>query len=74
MNMKRIIYLLIGPILLVVSSLGLTGVFGTAGAQAIGVSLWMIFWWITRPVHITITALLPGSRQDLCAKLFAGSG
>ena len=43
MNMKRIIYLLIGPILLVVSSLGLTGVFGTAGAQAIGVSLWMIF-------------------------------
>ena len=59
MNMKRIIYLLIGPILLVVSSLGLTGVFGTAGAQAIGVSLWMIFWWITRPVHITITALLP---------------
>lgn len=30
MNMKRIIYLLIGPILLVVSSLGLTGVFGTA--------------------------------------------
>ena len=59
MNMKRIIYLLIGPILLIVSSLGLTGVFGTAGAQAIGVSLWMIFWWITRPVHITITALLP---------------
>ena len=59
MNTKRIIYLLIGPILLIVSSLGLTGVFGTAGAQAIGVSLWMIFWWITRPVHITITALLP---------------
>ena len=59
MNTKRIIDLLIGPILLIVSSLGLTGVFGTAGAQAIGVSLWMIFWWITRPVHITITALLP---------------
>lgn len=59
MNMKRIIYLLIGPILLVVSSLGLTGVFGTAGAQAIGVSLWMIFWWITGPVDITITALIP---------------
>ena len=49
MNMKRIIYLLIGPILLIVSSLGLTGVFGTAGAQAIGVSLWMICLLYTSP-------------------------
>lgn len=59
MNIKRIASLLLGPLLLVVSILTLSGIFGTAGAQAVGVSLWMISWWITRPVHITITALLP---------------
>lgn len=59
MNTKRIIYLVLGPVLLVVSILALSGTFGTAGAQAIGTSLWMIFWWITRPVHISITALIP---------------
>ena len=25
-----------------------------------GVALWMIFWWVVRPVDITVTALLPG--------------
>ena len=44
---------------MVLSIATLSGIFGPVGAQAIGVSLWMIFWWITRPVHITITALIP---------------
>ncbi|MEG1683866.1 MAG: SLC13 family permease, partial [Oscillospiraceae bacterium] len=59
MNAKRTIFLLAGPGLLIFSIMTLSGIFGTTGAQAIGVSLWMIFWWITRPVHISITALIP---------------
>ena len=59
MDVKRLIYILLGPVLLVLSILTLSGIFGAAGAQAIGVSLWMIFWWITRPVHITVTAIIP---------------
>ena len=59
MNTKRLVYLLMGPVLLVLCTLALSGPFGTAGAEAIGTSLWMIFWWITRPVHITVTAIVP---------------
>ena len=59
MNRKRLAMILAGPLLLVLSIATLSGIFGPVGAQAIGVSLWMIFWWITRPVHITITALIP---------------
>ena len=59
MDLKRLIYIILGPVLLGVCILTLEGIFGTAGSQAIGVALWMIFWWITRPVHITVTAIVP---------------
>ena len=52
MNRKRLAMILAGPLLLVLSIATLSGIFGPVGAQAIGVSLWMIFWWITRPVHL----------------------
>ena len=58
-NRKRFICLILGPVIFALSALLLRDLFTTSGAQAIGISLWMIFWWITRPVHITITALLP---------------
>lgn len=58
-NRKRFICLILGPVIFALSALLLPSVFTTSGAHAVGISLWMIFWWITGPVHITITALLP---------------
>ncbi len=56
---KRLKYLLIGPIIFILSALLLADAFTTSGAQAVGIAFWMIFWWITRPVHITVTAIMP---------------
>lgn len=56
---RRFTYILIGPIIFALTVLLLPEVLTLKGAQALGVSLWMIFWWITRPVHITITGFLP---------------
>ena len=58
-NRKRFICLILGPVIFALSALLLRDLFTTSGAQAIGISLWMIFWWITGPVDITITALIP---------------
>lgn len=56
---RRYIYIAAGPVLYAL----LVGVFSSqltyAGASAVGLLLWMILWWITRPVSIAITALLP---------------
>lgn len=57
--MKKRICLGLGPGLLLLCRWGLAGTFGAGGAWALGVSLWMIFWWITRPVGLTVTALVP---------------
>ena len=59
---KRMLHLIIGPLLYAAiwflgSATGWTD--GTA-AKGIGVAAWMIYWWVTRPVNITVTALLPG--------------
>ncbi|MEG0944639.1 MAG: SLC13 family permease [Angelakisella sp.] len=56
---KRVLNIILGPALFGIVTLLLSGLFGTGGAQAIGVLIWMIFWWITRPVHMTVTALVP---------------
>ena len=57
--MKKRICLWLGPGLMLLCRWLLADGFGASGAWAIGVSLWMIFWWITRPVGLTVTALLP---------------
>lgn len=59
MHAKRLTCILVGPALLLLSVLTLSSTLTTPGAQAVGVSLWMIFWWISRPVDITVTALIP---------------
>ena len=59
MNTKRLLYIVIGPVLFALSVLLFSEALGTAGAQAVGVLIWMIFWWVTRPVHMTVTALVP---------------
>jgi sodium-dependent dicarboxylate transporter 2/3/5 len=53
------IYIIIGPVIFALTVLLLSDIFDDSSAKAVGVSLWMIFWWITRPVHITVTGLVP---------------
>ena len=59
---KRLVHLILGPILyFVIWMVGTgTGALEDTAAKGIGVALWMIYWWVTRPVNITVTALLPG--------------
>lgn len=56
---KRLIYLIIGPVLFAIASVALKGTIGGPGAMAIGTLLWMVFWWVTQPVALTVTAFLP---------------
>lgn len=58
-NKKTLINSIIGPIILFAVTILLNGALSLQGAQAIGVLCWMVFWWITRPVHIAVTSLLP---------------
>ena len=60
---KRIINLIIGFVLYlgIAYGLGSTGVIDATAAKGIGVAVWMIYWWVTRPVDITVTALLPAA-------------
>ena len=48
-----------GVCLLYTSLLLPQGWFSVPAKAAIGTILWMASWWITRPVHIAVTALLP---------------
>ncbi len=59
---KTLINMIMGPVLyfLVALGLGKTGVIDYTAAKGLGTGLWMIYWWVTRPVDITVTALLPG--------------
>ncbi len=61
-NKKRAIHLIIGPLLFLIISYGIggAGLIPLTAAKGIGISAWMIYWWVTRPVDITVTALLPG--------------
>ncbi|WP_317855887.1 SLC13 family permease [Chakrabartyella piscis] len=56
---KRYFYIVMGPVLLCMTVLLFSDVLTVSGAQAIGVCLWMIFWWGTRPVEIYITTMVP---------------
>ena len=61
-NKKRLVHLCLGPILFMLVSIcfGKTSLIDYNAAKGIGPALWMIYWWVTRPVDITVTALLPG--------------
>ncbi len=61
-NKKRVLKLILGPVLYLIVSMGLgkTGIMDYTAAKGIGTALWMIYWWVARPVDITVTALLPG--------------
>lgn len=61
MNKKRIINLIIGPVLLALfSTLLPSSIFKDfAGRAAIGTVAWMAYWWVTGPVDYAVTAFLP---------------
>lgn len=61
MNKSKKICLLIGPMLWIFCRFWLPqDVFQTvAERDAIGITVWMSFWWITSPVDYAVTALLP---------------
>ena len=56
---KRTFYILAGPACFALTGAALSDGFGAQAAMAVGLILWMGLWWITRPVHIAVTALLP---------------
>lgn len=56
---KQWLNIFMGPIILWLSVMLFSDALTMKGAEAVGISLWMIFWWITRPVDITITAIVP---------------
>ena len=56
---RKYLCIALGPLIFLLTTLVLSGLLTTSGAQAVGVLFWMIFWWITRPVHIAVTALVP---------------
>lgn len=58
--MDGFLNLLLGPVLFLLMLLLLPDPYFTLPAKgAIGTVVWMAFWWITRPVHIGITGLIP---------------
>ncbi|NLG02517.1 MAG: Di-and tricarboxylate transporter, partial [Clostridia bacterium] len=61
LNKKRIVNIIIGPLLLVVCMLCLPETIfgGIESRSAIGTVAWMAFWWITSPVDYAVTAFLP---------------
>lgn len=58
---KRIVHLLIGPLLFgLFTALLPHGVFTTFESRAaIGTIMWMAYWWVTGPVDYAVTAFLP---------------
>lgn len=56
---SKIFSILIGPLAFFLAMFALESTFGHTGACAIGMTVWIVTWWITRPVNIAITALLP---------------
>ncbi len=56
---SKLLSILLGPALFFLVGVALQGSFGREPAYAIGAAAWIIAWWITRPVHIAVTALLP---------------
>ncbi len=50
---------LMGPTSFFLTLLLFQGFFGFSGAAAMGTMLWMVLWWILRPINISVTALLP---------------
>lgn len=60
-NRKRLLNLIIGPVLFLLSIILLPQtIFASLAARAaIGTVVWMAYWWVTGPVDYAVTAFLP---------------
>ncbi len=60
-NRKRLLNLIIGPVLFLLSIFLLPQtIFASLAARAaIGTVVWMAYWWVTGPVDYAVTAFLP---------------
>ncbi len=56
---SQIIYIILGPLAFLVCMELLSDVLSANAAKAIGILIWCILWWITRPIHIAVTGLVP---------------
>lgn len=59
--MKKTVNIIIGPALFILSCLLLpNSYFETLAAKAaIGTIMWMAYWWVTRPLDLSVTSFLP---------------
>lgn len=59
-NNKKLWNLVMGPLLFAITVLLIPNTFMTFGEKiAIGSVIWVAYWWITVPVHIAVTGMLP---------------
>ncbi len=58
---KRLKNLVLGPILCLITVILLSNIelLSEGSVQAIGILVWCIFWWASRPIHIAATGLVP---------------
>lgn len=59
MHISKKIGLFLGPLVFIVIQLLSFDLISDKGDDVIGVALWMVIWWITETVSISVTALLP---------------
>lgn len=55
----RTLHIWVGPFLFCLCLFALKDIFSFNAAKAIGIAVWMIYWWVSRPVNITVTAFVP---------------
>lgn len=59
LKLRRLWEIAAGPFVFLLALWLLKPFFPKAESAAIGLTLWMAFWWVLRPVHIAVTAFLP---------------
>jgi sodium-dependent dicarboxylate transporter 2/3/5 len=59
MNTSKRLGLFLGPILFLIVLLLPTPLLSKEGDAVIAVALWMVIWWLSEAVSISVTALLP---------------
>jgi len=58
-GISKLIYIVSGITAAILIVVLLPDIFSIQAKVALGVIILMLFWWVTRPVHIAVTALLP---------------
>ena len=59
MNKSKIVGLFLGPVFFLLILLWPEPFLSNEGDAVIAVALWMVTWWLTEAVSISVTALLP---------------